>query len=219
MGARLETPMARGALRSLAALRPCAMDRLNRFRREMVPGFVPECTPFNGETRGAIVMEEQEVNVSSTWKRSSAKRAHRASWAEKVALTTALLAVFAAGSNLASTYQSIRRFSFASRLLTGGLITRPRVSRKWSHWSPRRRRGTNRNKRQSARKHNSLSHRSHHAHHVHEFFAYAVTLFQVATAVGAIAVLVKRKYFWYSSIMLGLAGIVLITKAFALLRS
>ena len=62
-------------------------------------------------------------------------------------------------------------------------------------------------------------HEADHLLHTHHGFAYAVTLFQVATAIGAIAVLIKRKYFWYTSIVLGLAGVGLITKAVVLLYS
>jgi len=49
-----------------------------------------------------------------------------------------------------------------------------------------------------------------------EFFAYAVTIFQVATAIGAIAVPVKKKSFWYMSLALGLIGVALAIKAFLL---
>jgi hypothetical protein len=48
------------------------------------------------------------------------------------------------------------------------------------------------------------------------FFAYAVTIFQVATAIGAIAVLVKKRMFWYTSIGLGVLGIALVVKAILL---
>jgi len=161
-------------------------------------------------------VEEQEVTVEHL-EEIVREHAHRTSWTEKVALTTALLAVFAAGSNLASTYQSDQAILF-----------RIEASDRWAHYQAKgikemitadsvekaRYKQEQEGIREEAE---GLSHRSHHAHHVHEFFAYAVTLFQVATAIGAIAVLVKRKYFWYSSIMLGLAGIGLITKAVALL--
>ena len=163
-------------------------------------------------------MEEQEVSIEHL-EEIVREGAHRASWAEKVALTTALLAVFAAGSNLASTYQADQAILF-----------RIEASDRWAHYqakgikemvTPELAEKERYKKEQEGIREEAenLSHRSHHAHHVHEFFAYAVTLFQVATAIGAIAVLVKRKYFWYSSILLGLAGVGLITKAFALLYS
>jgi len=43
-----------------------------------------------------------------------------------------------------------------------------------------------------------------------------VTLFQVATAIGAIAVLIKRKYLWYGSLSLGAAGLAMAGKALSL---
>jgi len=42
----------------------------------------------------------------------------------------------------------------------------------------------------------------------HEPLARALTMFQLAIAVGAIAVLTKRKSFWWAAIVLGLAGAV-----------
>jgi hypothetical protein len=42
-------------------------------------------------------------------------------------------------------------------------------------------------------------------------FARAVTLFQIAIAVGAIAALTNRKSFWYVSMALGVAGAYFLT--------
>jgi hypothetical protein len=42
---------------------------------------------------------------------------------------------------------------------------------------------------------------------VQENFALAVTLFQMAIAIGAISVLTKRRGFWYVSLILGLVGL------------
>jgi hypothetical protein len=163
-------------------------------------------------------MEEQEVNVEQLHEIVH-EHASSASWSEKVALTTALLAMFAAGSNLASTYQSDQAILF-----------RIEASDQWAYYQAKGVKGMvtpeaaereryNREQEGIREDAESLSHRSHHAHRVHESFAYAVTLFQVATAIGAIAVLVKRKYFWYSSILLGLAGVGLILKGVAVLYS
>ena len=171
-----------------------------------------------GGSRINFTMEEQEVNVEHLEKMVR-EHAHRTSWAEKVALTTALMAVFAAGSNLASTYQSDQAILF-----------RIEASDQWAYYQAKSIKGMvtlepaekeryKQEQEEIREEAQHLCHKSHHAHHVHEFFAYAVTLFQVATAIGAIAVLIKRKYFWYSSIVLGLAGIGLITKAVALLYS
>jgi len=42
---------------------------------------------------------------------------------------------------------------------------------------------------------------------IHHILAKAVTIFQIAIAVAAIAVLTKRKWMWYGSMALGLGGI------------
>lgn len=42
---------------------------------------------------------------------------------------------------------------------------------------------------------------------IHEILARSVTFFQIAIAVGAIAVLSKRKRFWHLSILFGLCGL------------
>jgi hypothetical protein len=42
----------------------------------------------------------------------------------------------------------------------------------------------------------------------HSVLAYGVTMFQVAIAVGAIAVLTKRRQFWFVSLAFGLAGVI-----------
>lgn len=46
----------------------------------------------------------------------------------------------------------------------------------------------------------------HHLLH-HQTLAKAVTLFQVAIAISAISVLVRRRYFWYVSLLFGASGI------------
>ena len=43
----------------------------------------------------------------------------------------------------------------------------------------------------------------------HTLLSRGVTLFQVGIAVGAIAVLTKRKRFWYASLVFGVAGAVM----------
>ena len=161
-------------------------------------------------------MEEQEVNVEQLHEIVH-EQAHKSSWAEKVALTTALLAVFAAISSLLSTYESDQailfrieasdRWSYYQAKGIKGMITQEAAERA-------RYKDEQEKIRQEAE---DTTHQSEHSLHVHEFFAYAVTIFQVATAIGAIAVLVKKRYFWYTSVMLGTIGIGLIIKAVSLL--
>src|SRR5262249_9515388 len=141
-------------------------------------------------------MEEQEVNVEHLHDIIH-EHADKASWAEKVALTTALVAVFAAISNLLSTNASDR-----------AILLKVEASDNWAYYQAKgikgmitqdpkeaaRYKDEQEQIRQDAEQKNAGSE---HSLHVHEFFSYAVTVFQVATAIGAIAVLVRRKYLWY----------------------
>ena len=52
----------------------------------------------------------------------------------------------------------------------------------------------------------------------HEALAASVTLFQIAIAVGAISVLIKRKSFWSVSIVVGVIGIVFFAQAMLLVH-
>jgi acyl-CoA synthetase (NDP forming) len=162
-------------------------------------------------------MEEQEVNLENLHEIVH-ENAHMTSWAEKVALTTALFAVFAAISSLLSTHESDQ-----------SILYKIRASNHWSYYqakgiksmltqdlSEKTRYKEEQEKILEEAK--SEDEASEHATHIHEFFAYAVTLFQVATAVGAIAVLVKKKYFWYASLVLGAIGMGFILRAFSLFR-
>jgi Domain of unknown function (DUF4337) len=53
-------------------------------------------------------------------------------------------------------------------------------------------------------------------HHLqtHVVFAKAVTLFQVAIAIGAISVLAHKRQFWFVSIVVGVAGLFFLIKGF-----
>jgi aryl-alcohol dehydrogenase-like predicted oxidoreductase len=48
---------------------------------------------------------------------------------------------------------------------------------------------------------------SEHSLHIHHLFAKAVTIFQVAIALAAIAALTRKKMMWYVSLATGLAGV------------
>ncbi len=160
-------------------------------------------------------MEEQEVNTEHLHEMIYEK-AHSISWAEKVALTTALLAVLAAVSNLLSTHESDRSILF-----------KVEASDQWNFFQSKgiksmlsqnaeereRYKVEQERIRETAEK---AGEESHHALHIHEYFAFAVTIFQVATAIGAIAVLTRRKYLWHGSLVLGVIGLVLAAKAVSL---
>jgi len=158
-------------------------------------------------------MEEQEVDLDHL-NEAIHEKTHEITWAEKVALTTALFAVFAAISSLISTHQSDEAILHAVRATDQwalyqakgikGLITQSESEKVRYESEQSEIRG----------KAEEFDAESRHATHVHEFFAFAVTAFQVATAIGAIAVLVKKKPIWYTSIALGLVGLVFILSAF-----
>ncbi len=160
-------------------------------------------------------MEEQEVGTESLQEMVQEK-VHHISWAEKVALTTALLAVLAAFSSLMSTHESDQ-----------SVLLKIEASDQWSFYqakgvksmvtsNPDEKARYKQEQEQIPEKAEEASRESNHALHTHEFFAFAVTIFQVATAVGAIAVLVKRKYLWHTSLFLGIVGLILITRALLL---
>jgi hypothetical protein len=48
---------------------------------------------------------------------------------------------------------------------------------------------------------------------IHEIFAKAVTMFQVAIAVAAISVLIRRRRFWFLSLVFGTGGIIFFIQA------
>jgi len=52
----------------------------------------------------------------------------------------------------------------------------------------------------------------------HQALAASVTMFQIAIAVGAIAVLIRRRAFWLGSLVVGAIGIVFFVQSFKLGR-
>jgi hypothetical protein len=162
-------------------------------------------------------MGEQEADIEQVHDIVH-EHAGKASWGEKVALTTALFAVFAAVSSLLSTHQSDKAILF-----------RVESSDQWSYYQAKGIKGmvtqsaTEKDRYQQQQeeirvKADELTESSERAMHIHEFFAFAVTVFQVATAVGAISLLVKRRPIWYTSLALGVGGIGLFVYAALLFR-
>jgi hypothetical protein len=142
----------------------------------------------------------------------------RASWGEKVALTTALFAVFAAVSSLLSTHESDK-----------AILYRVESSDQWSYYQAKGIKGIvtgsaadkeryQREQEEIKVKADELTESSERSMHIHEFFAFAVTIFQVATAIGAISLLVKKRPIWYTSLALGAGGIGLFIYAALLFR-
>ena len=160
-------------------------------------------------------MEEQEVPIEHLHDIVHG-HAPRVTWAEKVALTTALFAVFAAVSSLISTHESDL-----------AILYRVESSDQWSYYqaksikeaitqNPDEKARYEREQEGIRKEAEAKTEASEHAMHVHEYCAFAETIFQVATALGAIAILVKLKPIWFTSVFLGLAGLGLIIKAISL---
>jgi hypothetical protein len=151
-------------------------------------------------------MGEQEVDIDQVHDIVH-EHAGKTSWGEKVALTTALFAVFAAVSSLLSTHESDK-----------AVLYQVKSSDQWSYYQAKGIKGMitpsaaekdrySQDQKEIKSDAEGLANESEHAMHIHEFFAFAVTIFQVATAIGAIAVLVKKRPLWYTSLGLGLVGI------------
>jgi len=141
------------------------------------------------------------------------EHAGKTSWGERVALTTALFAVFAAVSSLLSTHESDK-----------AILYRVESSDQWSYYQAKGIKGIVTQSPDEKERYlqeqekikddaEKLTHESEHAMHIHEYFAFAVTIFQVATAIGAIAVLVKKRPIWYTSLALGILGIAFFARA------
>ena len=160
-------------------------------------------------------MAEQEADIEQVHDIVH-EHAARTSWGERVALTTALFAVFAAVSSLLSTHESDK-----------AILYRVESSDQWSYYQAKGIKGIVTQSADDKERYlkdqetikdeaEKLTHESEHAMHVHEFFAFAVTIFQVATAIGAIAVLVKKRPIWFTSLALGAVGIAFFVRALTL---
>ena len=157
-------------------------------------------------------MAEQEADIDQVHDIVH-EHAGKTSWGEKVALTTALFAVFAAVSSLLSTHESDK-----------AILYRVESSDQWSYYQAKGIKGVVTPSADEKERYlleqekikseaENLTQESEHAMHVHEFFAFAVTIFQVATAIGAIAVLVKKRPIWFTSLTLGAIGIAIFVRA------
>ena len=163
-------------------------------------------------------MEEQEVNTEDL-NELIHEKARSNSWAEKVALTTALLAVMAAVSSLLSTHESDRSILFKVEASDQWNFYQAKGIKSMLSQIPEERERYKEQQEKIREAAGKAGEESQHALHVHEYFAFAVTNFQVATAIGAIAVLVRRRYLWYLSLTLGSVGLSLALKALSLFLS
>ncbi len=74
--------------------------------------------------------------------------------------------------------------------------------------------GYERDKEQIAKKAEDLEKIAQNRLRTHEVLASSVTMFQIAIAVGAIAVLIRRRSFWLASLVVGLGGIAFLIQSF-----
>lgn len=151
-------------------------------------------------------------------------------WVMGVALTTSLLAVFAAIASL-----------LAGHYANEGVLEQLEASNRWSYYqsksvkenlvrtkvellealgrvpSEKDREKLNDYKREQETIQNEahqLGEESKHHMQLHSRLARSVTLFQVAIGVAAIAVLTRRKRFWLVGLAFGSGGVVLLVTAF-----
>lgn len=163
-------------------------------------------------------MEEIEVPLEQVHEHVHHAHQHEQNrWLNLAALSTAVLAVFAAISAL-----------FAGHFANDAMIEQIKASNQWSYYQAKgiklaiaemREQDTKIEKYKSdqeaimedAQKEQAAAER-HLAQH--QWLAFAVTLFQVAIALSAIAVLAKKHVFVYGSLALGVLGLVFLSKGF-----
>ncbi|MCX6283364.1 MAG: DUF4337 domain-containing protein [Bacteroidetes bacterium] len=170
-------------------------------------------------------MEEIEVPTEHLHETLEEKaRESESNWVMKVALTAALLAVFAAITALMAGHHSneamieqirssdqwafyqakgIKAAVLESRnemLLAMGKEVKPEAAEKLKSYRE--------DQKEIDKKAREYSETSEHHLSLHNTLAKGVTIFQIAIAICAISALTKRKWLWYGSMILGLAGLV-----------
>ena len=169
-------------------------------------------------------MEEQEVPTEHLHEEMNEQAERGERWTLGVALSSAILASCAAVSSLNaghysneamiaqiesanqwSYYQSksIKEAQLQSKmdiLEALGKPTNSKDSSKFAQYED--------DKEKAKAKAESLEREAKHFLRTHQVLARSVTMFQVAIAVGAIAVLTKRRKFWLVSLCFGAAGLV-----------
>ena len=145
-------------------------------------------------------MEQPEVPLEQT-QEEILHHAHGTSekWVLGVALTAALLAVFAAITSLIAEHQANVLNTKAEILSALGKTMDEKEKAKLEKYEKEQA-----DIKDKARELQSES-KMHLEHHT--VLASSVTMFQIAIAVGAIAVLTKRRQFWFGSIAFGGVGV------------
>ena len=168
-------------------------------------------------------MEETEVPIETAQEYMHEAAAHsQHSWITYVALSSALLAVLAAVTALLSGHH-----------VNEAMISQIKASDKWNYYQAKGIKSAilesrvqvleSLNKKISEKDSDKVAaykkdqaeisekaeefQKESEAHlSLHEILARAVTMFQVAIAIGAISALTRRKYFWYVSLVFGALG-------------
>lgn len=167
-------------------------------------------------------MEEPEVPTEQLQddikeKAEEASREKEKKWLMYVAISTALVAVFAALTALIAGHHS-----------NEALIEQIKASDQWAYYQAKGIKAeikslgagmskndtadVNRYKREGEEiKRIAEEHQQESARHLdkHIILSRAVTLFQIAIAISAIAILTRKKFLWYGGMVLALGGIVL----------
>ncbi len=160
-------------------------------------------------------MEEIEVPTEHLHE-TIHEKANEAGWFRYVAISTALMAVFAAFSSLMAGHHS-----------NEALIDQIKASDQWSYYQAKGIKGEIKKlqanngitdasaagkyaQEQEEIKKNAEEAEHSSVHHLekHVTLARSVTLFQIAIAISAIAILMKRKSLWVSSLVITLIGLV-----------
>lgn len=176
-------------------------------------------------------MEEPEVPIEHVQEHIEHHAKHSSEgWVSKVALSTAILAAFAAVSSL-----------LAGSHANEAMIDQIKASDVWNYYQAKgikaevvgvheellkfmgqpvdktlaeqHERDANKQKQSMAEAREREQSAAHHLEQ-HEIFARAVTMFQIAIAVGAISVLTKRPMFWGASLAFGAVGLFFIVQGF-----
>lgn len=176
-------------------------------------------------------MEEPEVPTEQLQEEIHHQAEHGGDrWIFGVALSSALLATFAAIASMSSGHYS-----------TEAMVSQIESANQWSYFQSKSikeaqlkskmellealgKSGASgdlakaaeyqKEKAEIEKKANELAQESKHFLHTHHLLARCVTLFQIGIAVGAISALTRRKAFWVVSLVFGAGGIVLAVMAF-----
>jgi hypothetical protein len=180
-------------------------------------------------------MEEPEVPTEHLHEHMKEHAEHSTEkWILGVALSSALLAAFAAVASLLaghnaneavisqiessdqwSYYQSksIKQAQLAGKIDVLAALDKPAADADKSKVAQ-----YEKEKEEVREEAERLEKESQHLLRTHEVLAVSVTLFQIGIAVGAISVLIKRKSFWFASLVVGIIGACFFSQALFFVR-